>query len=172
SQGFCFFTSMVHIVPHATDLGFSATTAANILATVGGAGIVGRVVMGNVADRIGNRLTYIVCFLFISLTYLWLVFAKELWMLYLFAIIFGFAIGGTGVLGSPLTAKLFGLRSHGLILGFVNLGVTGGGALGPIFAGYIFDSTNSYEISFLASAAVAFVGIILAVLIRPTLGEG
>jgi len=43
--GFCMNTILVHIAPHATDLGFSAANAANILATVGGVGVIGRVVL-------------------------------------------------------------------------------------------------------------------------------
>ena len=42
--GFCAYSTMVHIVPHVTDLGITATTAANILATVGAANLVGRIV--------------------------------------------------------------------------------------------------------------------------------
>ena len=39
--GFAAFAIMVHIVPHATKLGISAVTAANILAINGGIGIIG-----------------------------------------------------------------------------------------------------------------------------------
>ncbi|MFC1894121.1 MFS transporter, partial [Chloroflexota bacterium] len=47
SLGFCLFAILVHLVPHATDLGISATSAANILATILGLSIVGKVVLGN-----------------------------------------------------------------------------------------------------------------------------
>ena len=53
---------LVHIVPHATDLGISAVTAASILATMGGVSIVGMIVMGIVADRIGNMQVFIIGF--------------------------------------------------------------------------------------------------------------
>ena len=45
--------------------------------------------------------------------------AKELWMFYLFAVLFGLSWGGGAALHSPITAELFGLRSHGAILGIV-----------------------------------------------------
>ncbi len=37
------FAIMVHIVPHAAELGFSTISAANILATIGGASVAGKV---------------------------------------------------------------------------------------------------------------------------------
>jgi len=41
----------LHIVPHAMDIGYPATTAAGILSTIAGASMVGRLFMGIVADR-------------------------------------------------------------------------------------------------------------------------
>jgi len=166
-QGFCFFAIIVHIIPHATDLGISDLGAAGILTTIGGLGIVGRVLLGNIADRIGGRQTFVICFVLILTSLLWLAYVRETWMLYLFAVIFGFATGGTAVSGSPLVAGLYGLSSHGVILGFVNLGFSIGGAVSPVLAGYIFDTSGSYQIAFLACAAVAFVGMIASAVLRP-----
>lgn len=171
SQGFCFFTIMVHFIPHATDLGISAISASNILAVVGGVSIVGRVVLGNIADRIGNRKTFIICFILISIALLWLAFVEEMWMLYLFAVFFGFATGGTAAIVSPLVARIFGLGSHGLILGFISLGLSIGGAVGPLLAGYMFDVTVSYQLAFLVCAAIGIVGLIFTVVLRPITSE-
>ena len=168
---FCTFTVMVHIAPHATDLGISAATAVNILATVGGMMIVGRIVLGGVADRIGNRQVFIVSFCLMAAALLWLVPATETWMLYLFAVVYGFASAGPGASASPLVAGLFGLSSHGLILGVTGLGNTTGGAIGPFLAGYIFDVTGSYQVAFLVCAAIAVLGLILTVVLRPITGK-
>ena len=48
---FSLVTIMVHIVPHATDVGLSSTTAAVILSTIGGISMVGRFVNGITIDR-------------------------------------------------------------------------------------------------------------------------
>ena len=167
--GFYLFVITVHIVPHAMDLGISAATAANILATVGGLSIVGRVVLGMVADRIGNRPVYIIGFAMMSAaTFLLVPIRTEVWSLYLFAAIFGFASSGPGSLTSPLVAELFGMRSHGIIFGVIDIGFTIGGSLGPFVAAYIFDTMGSYQVSFLVCAAVSALGLILAALLRPT----
>lgn len=47
--------TLAHIVIHATGLGISAVSAASILAIIGGIGILGRITMGGIADRIGNK---------------------------------------------------------------------------------------------------------------------
>ena len=95
-----------------------------------------------------------------------------MWQLYLFAAVFGFAYGGCAACEAPLVAGLFGLRSHGLVLGVINLGFTIGGSVGPLMAGYIFDVTGSYQLAFLISAAVGIVGFILAAVLRPIRGAG
>jgi len=166
--GFGAFAIVVHIVPHAIELGISATSAATILSCRGGMSLVGNYVLGGVADRIGNRRIFIVGFIIVSAALLWLVPAGELWMLYLFALIFGFAGGGMAASESPLAAGLFGLRSHGLIYGVVHLGFTAGAAVGPVVTGYIFDLTGTYQLAFLVCAGFSIAGIILAALLRPT----
>jgi MFS family permease len=166
--GFSMFTILVHIAPHATDLEFSATTAANILATAGGVGAVGRLALGWAADRIGNRQVFILGFALMAAALFWLISATETWALYLFAAVFGFAAMGCAVSESPLVAELFGLRSHGLIMGVINIGFCIGAAAGPFLAGYIFDVTSSYNVAFLVCSAVSVVGLILSAVLRPT----
>jgi len=166
---FYIFVITVHIVPYATDIGISATNAANILATFGGLGIVGRVVSGFVADRVGNRKVLIIGFaLILASSFLLVLPATELWVLYIYAAVLGFASSGTGALASPLIADLFGMRSHGLIFGIVGSGYTIGGASGPIVAAYTFDTMGSYRVSFLVCAALSALGLLLAIIIRPT----
>ena len=170
--GFCLYAVLVHIAPHAIELEISAANAASILATVGVMSILGKVMLGIAVDRIGGRQGFIISFILVSAALFWLVPATEIWQLYLFAAVFGFAYGGCAACEAPLVAALFGLRSHGLVLGVINLGFTIGGSVGPLMAGYIFDVTGSYQLAFLISAAVGIVGFILAAVLRPIRGAG
>jgi len=170
--GFCLYAVLVHIAPHAIELEISAANAANILATVGVMSIFGKVMLGIAVDRIGSRHGFIISFILMAAALFWLVPATEMWQLYLFVAIFGFAYGGCAACEAPLVAGLFGLRSHGLVLGVINLGFTIGGSVGPLMAGYIFDVTGSYQLAFLISAAVGIVGFILAAVLRPIRGAG
>jgi len=167
SAGFCSSGILVHIVPHAIELGISATSAAGILAVIGGLGIPGRIIMGSIADRIGNRSVLVTSFILMAVALFWLMIAKELGMLYLFAVIFGFGYGVVDALESPMVAELFGLRSLGAIMGIVALAYTIGSVVGPVLAGYIFDITGNYDLAFLIFAAVSIAALILALLLRP-----
>ena len=167
SFGFCTFTIIVHIVPHAAELGLSAISAANVLATIGALSILGKVVLGSVADRIGNKETFIISFILMSAALFWLALATEAWMLFVFAAAFGLAFGGCTASQAPLVSVLFGLSSHGVILGVVMSSFTLGSAIGPFLAGYVFDISGSYQIAFLVSAAISIVGLILTIILPP-----
>ncbi|MBN2032425.1 MAG: MFS transporter [Deltaproteobacteria bacterium] len=156
---FSLMSVMLHIVPHATDIGIHTTAAAGILSTIGGVSILGRFVIGNAIDRIGNRNCMILCFILLIMILLWLQAATELWMLYLFAAVYGFTHGGFFTVISPIVAEYFGLYSHGLLFGMAVFAGTVGGFIGPIFAGKIFDMTGGYGTAFWVCICTAAVGL-------------
>jgi len=166
--GFVIQSIMVHIVIHAIGLGISTIIAANVLSVLGGISIIGRITIGSIADRMGNRTALVIAWISISCAVLWLQLAGEIWALYLFAIILGFGYGGVVALQSPVVAWLFGLKSHGVIFGLLIVGYAVGSAIGPVLAGRIFDISGSYQVAFLLFAALAIMAIILAWLLRPT----
>jgi MFS family permease len=166
--GFGTYAIVVHIVQYAIDLKISPISAANILAARGAVVILGNYILGALADRVGNRQIYIIGFIMMSAALLWLSLADKEWMLYLFIVVAGFASGGMGASESPLTARLFGISSHGLIYGVVHVGFTIGAAAGPFITGYIFDLTGDYKLAFLTCAAFGIIGLILAIILRPT----
>ena len=169
---FCVFTVMVHIDAHAVELGVSPLVAASTLAVIGGVSIIGRPAMGVFADRVGSKWAAIVCFTLFAADFLWLAVVNEVWVLYPFAAIFGFAYGGLSALFSPIVAELFGLSSHGAIFGASFFCGQVGGAIGPLMAGHIFDITGSYNIAFKVCAAVGILGIILASLLKSHVSKG
>ena len=169
---FCIFTIIVHIVPHATDLGLSPATAVVVQSTFGGVSMLARFVMGVAIDRIGGKHSLIICFSVFLCGFIWLQMAREAWMLFLFAVIYGLAHGGFFTVVSPTLAELFGTGSHGLLFGIVLFSGTIGGAIGPLLAGYTFDVTGSYQMVFLVLSGLAGVGLVLISLLRPPEGTG
>jgi len=166
--GFCSQIVLVHAIPHALDLGTSPTTAASILSIVGGVSIAGRFILGSASDKIGNKSAHVICFAFITAAFLSLSVTEELWALYLFAALYGFAHGGLWAMISPIVAELFGLGSHGAIFGVVFFSCTVGGTVGPVLAGHIFDVTGSYQLVFFACVALSIITILLALLLTLT----
>ncbi|MFC1911615.1 MFS transporter [Chloroflexota bacterium] len=163
-------TVMVHIVSHAIRLGLSAASATGILSVIGGISIGGRVIMGSASDRIGNRITLLISFGLISVALFWLLAARELWMFYMFAVLFGFGYGGMAALGTPVVAELFGLSSLGAIMGVTMICVEGAGAVGPVVAGHIFDITGSYNLAFTIYAVANLIGLVLVVRLKSARG--
>ena len=161
---FCLLSVTVHIVPHITDIGLSSTEAAGILSAIGGISVIGRFLTGIAIDRIGSRLTMILCFIFLISALLWLQLATDLWMLFLFALVYAFAHGGLFTAISPVVAEYFGLRSHGNLFGIVFFSSMLGGAIGPVVAGHIYDTTDSYCLAFWTCTGVgtAALGLVLS----------
>ena len=126
-----------------------------------------RLVMGFAGDRIGHKRAMVVCFLILVTALSWLQVARELWMLYLFAVVYGFSHGGFFALISPLVAVLFGTRSQGMLLSIVICSGTLSGSVGSVVAGYIFDTTGSYQLAFTILLVLAIIGLVLTMLIRP-----
>ena len=164
--GYCVFAVMVHITPHSIDHGTPTAIAAYILATIGAGGIVGRIVLGRVADIIGNKQVMIVGFILMTAAMLMLIPAKMTWILFSSAAVFGFAYGTCVASQSPLVADLFGLNALGVILGFLAFGFTVGGAIGPLVTGYIFDIGRSYALAFCLCAGISLAGLILSSLLQ------
>jgi MFS family permease len=161
----------VHVVIHCTGIGIPSSTAANLLAIIGGLCVVGMNLAGSAADRIGNRRTLSISFLLMTIALADLVASRGAWHLFVFAALFGLAYGGMQVLFSPLVAELFGLASHGVILGAAAFVGSLGAALGPFMSGYIFDATQSYQKAFLICIVMAVAGIFLPLLLRPVQRE-
>ena len=169
--GFCAITVVVHIVPHAMDLGISAIRAAGILSTIGGTSMVGRLATGIAIDRFGTKKLMIMFFLIVIASFLWLQVSKELWMLFVFAVVYAVAHGGFYTVISPMVAELFGISSHGVLFGIVVFSGTVGGAIGPVLAGQIFDVIHSYQLVLFILAGFAIAGLILTSLLRPVVTE-
>ncbi len=164
---FCLMIIMVHIVPHARDIGVSAPRAASVLSMIGGVSMLGRFVTGIAIDRIGSRIAMIICYFLLIAGLLWLQISDALWMLYLFALIYGLAHGGFFTSISPIIAEFFGIGSHGAIFGIAVCFGTIGGAAGPMLAGLLFDITSSYHPAFWLITLMGVIGLGLIVSVRP-----
>ena len=166
-SGYLVFSMVVHIVPHALNLGVSADNAATLLAVMNGISLTGIVLAGYVGDRFSSRIVFIIALAMMLTGVAVLAFVQSLPLLYVGAILAGSAFGAEGAAESPLVSRLFGVKSHGLIYGVVGIGFTGGTAIGPIITGYLFDTTGSYRAGFEVCAAVAAVAIFAVLLLRP-----
>lgn len=150
-----------HIVAHGMDMGLSREMAAILLSVSGASSVVGRLIVGTFADRIGGRNAYVLCFVPLILAVSLLIFIDIPWMLYAVIGLYGFGHGGLFTVVSPTVAEFFGMRAHGAIFGTVLFCGTVGGAVGPILAGWVFDTTGAYTIAFATLAAFGVAALVL-----------
>lgn len=164
---FCLMIIMLHIVPHARDLGFSSMQAASVLSMIGAVSMLGRFVSGLVIDRLGSKSVMGGGIVLLIISLGWLQFAHQPWMLYFFAIVYGLAHGCLFTAISPLVAEWFGIQSHGTLFGIVVCFGTTGGSVGPLLAGHLFDLTGSYQLTFRIVTAMALVAFGMLLFLRP-----
>jgi MFS family permease len=161
------FTIMTHIVMLASDRGTSLIIAGSIAGIIGGSSLLGRIFGGYLSDKFDRKNIYIFSFICQLITLVWLLLATEIWMLLVFAIIFGISYGGwAGIIGA-FPVDYFGFKATGEIVGSIVFFVGIGVAIGPYLAGVIHDSTQSYHYVIGMCIMATFAAIISALFLQP-----
>lgn len=147
------YLALAHQVKFAEDVGYSSTFAASIFALFGIFLTLG-MFSAAVSDWIGREMTVFLAAVLAIGALIALVSVKDTsapWMLYVYAICFGYG----GGLFSPAVvagaADLFHGRHFGAIAGFLQTGMGIGGAIGPWLGGFIYDLSGSYTNAFIFS---------------------
>ncbi len=139
---------MVHIVAHATDLGYSHARAAELLAALLGSAFISRLIWGAVSDRIGGLGTLMYGSLCQALVLAMFVFTDSLPGLYLASVLFGLGFGGIVPAYTVIVRELFPVAEIGWRIGVIYLFSTVGMAIGGVVGGTVFDLSGGYAIAF------------------------
>ena len=137
-----------HIVPYLTDLGFSSTTATTLMSLHMAMLIVGKVLAGSLADRLGLLKSYLLLMVGLMVSIALLYGSHWMWVAVVFNILFGFSIADRTVLPPLMTARVLGQKHFAVIYGFLNIFTTLGTAVGVPLSGFIYDATKSYHLAF------------------------
>ena len=165
----CILSSLVvHQIPHLTDIGIPEETAADVLGLMVALSIPGRFVFGWLGDKFNKKvLLFLLCslqavgiFIFVN--------ASTLPLLYLFVVVYGLGYGGVIPLTTALRADLFGRSNYATIAGITMSIGTVGTVLGPLFAGYLYDTTQSYSLAFYIFMVMILISGVLFLLIPRT----
>jgi MFS family permease len=165
--GMAHSTVTVHTVPALTDAGIPMEMAALSIGLLTVVSIIGRLSLGFLGDYITKRYLFMVAYALMGMGILVLMNAKTMGMVYLFIFLFGVGFGGTVPLMPAIRAEYFGRAALGKIQGFMNPVMMLAGAVGPIFSGYVFDTTGSYRISFMVTGLLTFCAAITVFFARP-----
>jgi len=144
-------------------MGIPLAAASVALGLTGGIGGMGKIGFGFIADRMSPKYTAIVCIALQLVGVVILMFTHSTAMVWVFVIVFGFAMGGNITVQPLLSGYLFGMASFGTIFGWVLLAGAVGSSLGPVLMGVIFDASGSYTLGliiFLAAYAVSITALL------------
>ncbi|HSE92136.1 MAG TPA: MFS transporter [Methylomirabilota bacterium] len=168
------FSVVTHQVAFAVDHGFPRLFVAGIFGLTGLLSVVGRVVFGIAADRIGRTASATVSYGCTALGTLCLL-GLEVWphaaALYAYAIFFGLGFGARGPIITAIASQLFPGRRFGVIYGILSVGSGIGGGIAPWYAGAVHDVTGSYRVAFLIAVGFCVLGSACFWLARPRRGS-
>src|SRR5690242_13094815 len=94
ASSFGLFVPFVHLVPYALDHGIAQASAVLLLGIIGVGSTAGRFLLGGLADRMGRRLALLAMFLGMALALLVWAGSTGLWLLAVFAFVYGVFYGG------------------------------------------------------------------------------
>jgi MFS transporter, OFA family, oxalate/formate antiporter len=161
------FVPLVHMVIFAIDIGVGQKAAFVALSAFGAASTIGRLGSGALSDRIGRKTALGINIVLQIVAWFWAMATGTSWMLFCFAAIFGFSYGGISTLFAAIVGDYFGRLRAGSIIGAMFTFSGGASAIGPVLAGYIYDSMRSYQLSFALGAASNMITLILLFISKP-----
>lgn len=153
-SGVCNMVIVVHQTRLLVDMGYSLALASLIFGMLGVMRATGGMIWGPLSDRIG-RATCVVVICSISLVglaLLWVTsllpaesFALRIALLSGYLLTFGLGYNGMAPVYAPAVSDRFAGRNLGTILGLLDLGFGLGSAVGPWWAGWMFDRYGNYD---------------------------
>lgn len=160
----------IHCIPFLTDMGIDELKAAGMMSIWIAASLPARFFVGAIADRISIRnLRLITCgsYFLQALGVFIFLQNQSIPIIIIWFILYGIGQGGGMAINPLIRARFFGRKSFGSIAGFSRLFITPVGVLGPIYAGWIYDTTGSYTDAFVQLAIMLGVSAVLAFFIFP-----
>jgi MFS transporter, OFA family, oxalate/formate antiporter len=151
--GLCNMILVVHQTRMLVDIGFSLPLASLLFGILGAMRAAGGLVWGPLSDRIGrSACVVIICSIsLVGLVLLWLTslvppeaFALRIALLAGYLLTFGIGFNGISPVYASAVSDRFAGKNLGTILGLLDLGFGLGSALGPWWAGWMFDRYGSY----------------------------
>ena len=140
------------------DQGYSAAVASTFMSELLAASLCGRVIVGYIADRFLKKNTMAVFYFVVGASLTLLSVTHQPAAVWMFAILFGFAMGADYMLVPLVTAESFGTASLGKLLALIISGYSLGQWGAPWIAGKIFDARHSYQLAWQILAVAGILG--------------
>lgn len=149
-----------HIKLYLSDLNYSQTEAAHVMSFVLLSSLVGRVMMGWLADIINRKYVMLLIYLIVMASIPLLLVPEFGGRIYIFAIIFGIGLGGDYMIIPLMAGDLFGLKALGRTMGIILVADGVAEALFPVLLGALYNKSVGYMVGFSVLIGVALLGAI------------
>ena len=156
--GFAHMMMSVHLVSYVSDRGVTLGRASLALTILGVGTILGRILFGLAADRLGTIRTFWFCLISQVGALVAILMGPSLPVLDVLIFWLGLSAAGSDSTLVKGAIETFGVRAIGAVMGILTLGWRCGAALGPTTAGFVYDASGSYTPAF----ALAAVGLVLS----------
>ena len=172
SYGFSAFSAvgtLQTVVPFLGDTGYPMAIAAAAIGVIGVGSGVGKVFFGWLCDRVQPRFVFVIglCLQLGGVLVLLNVHAgSPLAVIWTSALLLGLGNGSWLPTMSLLVSTSFGLASYGAVFGAVTLLQSTGLAIGPLFAGMMYDATGTYYVALAIFAGLYAISIPSILLVR------
>jgi sugar phosphate permease len=140
------------------DLGLSQMSVAQIQSLVLFSSLIGRVLMGVLADRWPRKRVMLLIYAIVAASIPLLFIADRPWARPLFAVLFGIGLGGDYMIIPLMAADLFGVATLGRLLGIVLTADGVGEAAAPMLVAHMRDARGSYAAGFSVLIGLAAIG--------------
>ena len=172
SSSISIVTLSIHLAPKLTDMGLSLSEAAVIPAAYTLVALPSQFLAGFIADRFSKPKVIFVFLVFQAAGIMVIAFAESTAMAFLFAVLYGVGFGGRIPLLTAIRGEYFGRRAFATIMGISQMPNSIVMIFAPLYAGYLYDTQQSYFIPFATFGILAFMGAALMLTVRkPSLAD-
>jgi MFS family permease len=159
-----------HFILYLKDQGHSTTAASRYSTILLASSLIGRVLVGYVADRFQKKSIMALSYALLGVSLSLLATSHSTLAVWVFALTFGFSMGADYMLIPLVTAECFGTASLGKLLALIIMGYSLGQWGAPWIAGKIFDAQHSYSLAWKLMAVASFLGALAIYVISPLRG--
>lgn len=159
-------TLSLHLTPRLTDMGLKLSTASYIEMTYSVLALPTIFIAGWLGDKMSKKHLIVVFLVLQSISTFILTFAGNMQMVLVFAVIYGIAFGGRIPLMSAIRGDYFGRKAFATISGWSMLPNGILMAVAPVWAGWMFDNYQSYQIPFFTFAVLNLMGALIMLFVN------
>lgn len=161
----CTYMTM-YFINVAVDYNIEMQSASNILGLSGIYSIIGMLVAGPLADKLGGRWPLAIAMFLRVIGFGAVLYAQTIFSFNILSLMMGLTLMATLPISNTVAANMFGTSHIGFITGIFTTGHHGGGALLAILVGLIFKATGHYSMVFVIILITSALGVLAAILIK------